>query len=47
MFINTVFEIPETITGLIGAAFIGASILSSIKHNKTTAPTWNVIVKGE
>lgn len=35
MFINTVFEIPETITGLIGAAFIGASILSSIKYNRT------------
>jgi hypothetical protein len=35
MFINTVFEIPETITGLIGAAFIGASILSSVKHNKS------------
>lgn len=35
MFINTVFEIPETITGLIGAAFIGASIVSSIRHNKS------------
>jgi len=34
MFVNTVFEIPETITGLIGAAFIGASIVSSIRHNK-------------
>jgi hypothetical protein len=35
MFINTVYEIPESITGLIGAAFIGASLVSSIKFNKT------------
>lgn len=32
MFTNTVYEIPESITGLIGAAFIGASIFTSIKH---------------
>jgi hypothetical protein len=32
MFVNTVYEIPESITGLIGAAFIGASLISSIKH---------------
>ena len=34
MFINTVYEIPETITGLIGAAFIGASVISSIRYNR-------------
>lgn len=31
MFINTVYEIPEVITGLIGVGFIAASIYSSIK----------------
>ncbi len=31
MFINTVYEIPEIITGLIGATFIGFSIYSSRK----------------
>lgn len=31
MFVNTVYEIPEVITGLIGAAFIAASVVSSIK----------------
>lgn len=34
MNINTVFEISETITGLIGAIFIGASLLSSYKEQK-------------
>jgi hypothetical protein len=34
MFVNTVYEIPESVTGLIGAAFIGASIYSSVKHSK-------------
>jgi hypothetical protein len=34
MFINTVYEIPESVTGLIGAAFIGASVISSIRANK-------------
>lgn len=33
MFINTVYEIPETVTGLIGAAFIAASIVSSVRYN--------------
>lgn len=38
MFINTVYEIPESVTGLIGAAFIGASIISSIyKRQMVTA----------
>lgn len=32
MFVNTVTHIPEVITGLIGATFIGFSIYSSIKE---------------
>lgn len=34
MFINTSLHIPEVITGLIGAAFIGFALMSSIQHNK-------------
>lgn len=32
MFLNTVFEIPELVTGSIGAAFIGFSIYSSLRR---------------
>lgn len=35
MFINTVTEVPEIITGLVGAGFIGLSVYSSIKHKQT------------
>jgi hypothetical protein len=34
MFLNVVIDIPEWITGLLGAAFIGISIISSIRHQK-------------
>jgi hypothetical protein len=34
MFANTIFHIPEVITGLIGAAFIGLSLWSSIRYNQ-------------
>ena len=34
MFVNTLYEIPETITGLVGAAFIVASLISSISYNR-------------
>lgn len=34
MFISTVYEIPEVITGLLGAVIIGLSILSSVKHKR-------------
>lgn len=34
MFVNTIYETPEIITGLIGAAFIGFSIISSRNLNK-------------
>lgn len=34
MIVGTVAHVPEVITGLIGIAFIAASILSSIRHNR-------------
>jgi hypothetical protein len=34
MFLNTFNHIPEVVTGLIGAAFIGLSLWSSIRHNR-------------
>jgi hypothetical protein len=34
MFINTFHHIPEVITGLIGAAFIGLSFWASVRKNK-------------
>lgn len=34
MFTGTIRHIPEVFTGLIGAAFIGLSLWSSIRHNK-------------
>lgn len=39
MFTNTVYEIPESVTGLIGAAFILASVISSVKYNKSFGRT--------
>ncbi len=33
MFLNTVRHIPEMITGLIGAGFIGAAFLDSLRYN--------------
>jgi hypothetical protein len=35
MFANTIFHIPEVVTGLIGAGFIGLSLWSSIRYNKS------------
>ena len=37
MFISTIYEVPEVITGLSGLAFIVASLISSIKKNKEMA----------
>jgi hypothetical protein len=34
MFLNTVVAIPEIVTGIIGAAFIGMSLYSSLKDRK-------------
>lgn len=37
MFLNTFIHIPEIITGLIGAAFIALSLVSSIRYNRKAA----------
>ena len=37
MLVGTVMDVPEAITGLIGAAFIGLSIWSSIHYKRTAA----------
>ncbi|MEC8295441.1 MAG: DUF475 domain-containing protein [Pseudomonadota bacterium] len=34
MYVQVLVHIPEVITGLIGAAFIGLSLWSSLRHNK-------------
>ena len=34
MFVSTLIEIPEVITGLLGLVFIISALVSSIKHNK-------------
>jgi hypothetical protein len=37
MFLNTIYNIPEVITGIVGAGFIGWSVYSSHRHNKVSA----------
>ncbi|SNR56953.1 DUF475 domain-containing protein [Puniceibacterium sediminis] len=34
MFAQTLFHVPEVITGLLGAGFIGLSLMSSLRHNR-------------
>lgn len=34
MFLNLLIDVPEWITGLLGATFIGLSVLASIRHRK-------------
>jgi hypothetical protein len=34
MFVSTFYEVPEVVTGVLGLVFIGASLISSILHNK-------------
>ena len=34
MFISTVYEVPEIITGTLGLLFVGASFIASLKENK-------------
>ncbi|OOY14334.1 MULTISPECIES: DUF475 domain-containing protein [unclassified Thioclava] len=34
MFAQALFHIPEVITGLLGAGFIGLALLSSLRHNR-------------
>lgn len=40
MFINTLFEVPEFVTGLIGAALIAVALRSSVRMNKRLAINW-------
>ena len=40
MFINTFFEVPEFVTGLIGAVLIWIALWSSIRANKRLAINW-------
>ncbi len=37
MFVGTVVHIPEVVTGLIGAGFIGLAFVSSVRYNERTA----------
>ncbi len=39
MFIQSIVHVPETITGLIGAAIIGTSLVSSIRFNRRQVGT--------
>ncbi|MGY9050031.1 MAG: DUF475 domain-containing protein, partial [Rhodobacterales bacterium] len=34
MFAQTLVHVPEVITGLLGAGFIGLSLMSSLRHNR-------------
>jgi hypothetical protein len=34
MFLNTIMTVPEVVSGVIGAAFIGLSLFSSVRHNR-------------
>lgn len=37
MFLQSLFHVPETITGCIGVVLIGLALFSSMRHNKTEA----------
>jgi len=37
MFLKTIIHVPEAVTGLIGAAFIGLSFYDSVRHNRRQA----------
>ena len=37
MFLKTIMHVPEAVTGLIGAAFIGLSFYDSVRHNRRQA----------
>jgi hypothetical protein len=34
MFAQTLWHIPERVTGVLGSAFIGVALVSSILHNR-------------
>ena len=38
MLTSVLYEVPEAVTGLIGALLIAASLLSSVKHNRAVTP---------
>jgi len=38
MLVGTVLDVPEAVTGLVGAAFIGLSLWSSVRFNRARAP---------
>ena len=37
MFLKTLFHVPEAVTGLIGAGFIGLALWDSIRYNRRVA----------
>jgi hypothetical protein len=37
MFVKTIYHVPEAVTGLIGAAFIGLSLWDSVRYNRREA----------
>ena len=39
MFVNTINHIPEVVTGLIGAGFIVAAFVDSIRYNRNMRGT--------
>src|SRR5262245_52098771 len=43
MFLKTIMHIPEDVTGLIGAAFIGIAFLHSVLHNRRDARIADVV----
>jgi len=38
MFAQSQFHVPELVTGLIGAAILGLSLLSSVRFNRRETP---------
>jgi hypothetical protein len=34
MFLKTIVHVPEVVTGLIGAGFIGVAFWDSVRHNR-------------
>jgi hypothetical protein len=42
MFVKTIVEVPEAITGLIGAAFIAAAFWSSVRYNRAEGANGDV-----
>ena len=47
MLLSAKFHIPETITGLIGAALIGLSLWWSIRHNRAQPDPIEEALRGD